>query len=165
LSIENFTVLGEGKCATKTHFQYIYPMKNNRAAVLGLCLILFACKKDVNQGKQYAGSYEGDIVVTTNGDYDHTISHHHLGIEPSSTKDQFILYNNVINLATATISGHTLTLPRTLIGSGSTMNMYEYGTGEFSGDTLRIEFHQDRETPANNTAYLSEVFTGTLIRK
>jgi hypothetical protein len=138
-------------------------MRNTTLAMMSLCLLVGCSKKDEVNPARYAGRYQGDIEVNVNGTYERTIPAHTLTIHPATVGD-FVISDNVIILSSGPVSDDLLILPRTRVASGTSLNVYEYGTGSFRADTLQIEFHQDEEIPSSNTVRQATVYTGKLVR-
>jgi hypothetical protein len=136
-----------------------------KLVVLVGLVFLFSCRKDDTvDANKFAGTYHGDVQVYVNGNLDHTILNHTLIVHPATVGD-FAISNNVITLSTAPIRGNALVFDRTRVGAGPSVNIYEYGTGTFVGDTLRLELYQDRLDAVSNAVLRSDKYLGKLVRQ
>jgi len=127
-------------------------------------LMLWGCtkKEDENPAK-YAGTYSGNVEVYLNGTLTNTILNHSLIIHPATVGD-YAISNNLITRSTAPIINNTLSFARARVGTGQ-IDIYEYGTGQFSGNTLTLELYQDEEDPASHTVIRSHKYTGVLTKQ
>ena len=133
-----------------------------QSTIFFLLLLVGCTKKEVENPAKYAGSYIGTIEVYRNGVLLQTIPSHTIIIHPATWGD-YAISNNVITRSTAPIEQNVLRFDRALVGSGA-VNIYEFGTGTFSNNTLTIEFYQEEETPATHTVTRSDKYYGVLTR-
>src|SRR5690242_12542452 len=127
-------------------------MRKRLMMLIGMMAMIVACNKnDEENPARYAGRFQGDIDITVDGKNSGTIAAHTITIHPATVGD-YSISDNVIILSSGTIKKDVLTLERTRVATGASLNVYEYGTGIFRGDTLQIEFHHDEEKPAGNTS-------------
>src|SRR4051812_12642682 len=112
--------------------------------VLASLLVLWSCnKKEEENPAKYAGTYSGNVDVYLNGTLTNTIINHSLIIHPATVGD-YAISNNLITRSVAPIVNNTLSFARARVGTGL-VDVYEYGTGQFSGNTLTLELYQDEE--------------------
>lgn len=130
------------------------------------CVIvgLESCNPDSTETLQpsYVGTYTGTCSVYINGAFNSTQTKT-ISLSSSSTSGHYLMATNIFQATSCDISGTTLNIPNTTVGSNSFFDVVEYGTGSFSGNNLTIEFHQDQVTAGSVTT--TGKWVGTLVKQ
>ena len=129
-------------------------------AVVGLG----SCNPDSPDALQpsYVGTYTGTCSVYINGAF-HSTQTKTISLSSSSTSGHYLMATNIFQSTSCDISGTTLNIPNTTVGSTAFFDVVEYGTGSFSGNNLTIEFHQDQINSGSVIA--TGEWVGTLVKQ
>lgn len=132
-------------------------------AVVGLA----SCNPDTPETSEtlqpsYVGTYTGICSVYINGVF-HSTQTKTISLSSSSTSGHYLMATNIFQSTSCDISGTTLNIPNTTVGSTALFDVVEYGTGSFSGNNLTIDFHQDQIAGGNTTT--TGEWVGTLVKQ
>lgn len=134
-------------------------------AILSFAVVgLASCNPDSPETLQpsYVGTYTGTCSVYINGAF-HSTQTKTISLSSSSTSGHYLMATNIFQSTSCDISGTTLNIPNSTVGSTSFFDVVEYGTGSFSGNNLTIEFHQDQITGGSTSA--TGEWVGTLVKQ
>ena len=122
-------------------------MKKILYTLLAVSIIFSACKKEndspVNTNSSiYSGTYVGDIDTYIDGILVGDVSKI-ITLSELNTIDYYLMENNIFMSTTCEISNGNLSIPNDTTAGNSIYNVIEYGTGNFNGNNLTIEFNQN----------------------
>jgi len=122
-------------------------MKKILYTLLAVSIIFSACKKEndspVNTNSSiYSGTYVGDIDTYIDGILVGNVSKI-ITLSELNTIDYYLMENNIFMSTTCEISNGNLSIPNDTTAGNSIYNVIEYGTGNFNGNNLTIEFNQN----------------------
>ncbi len=125
---------------------------------------LGSCNPDSPETLQpsYVGTYTGTCSVYINGAF-HSTQTKTISLSSPSTSGHYLMATNIFQSTSCDISGTTLNIPNTTVGSTALFDVVEYGIGSFSGNNLTIEFHQDQNSGGSTTT--TGKWVGTLVKQ
>lgn len=147
---------------------------NTRIIFLWIIILvstLTGCKKNASQALDYTGTYNGDILVYTEGVYqtlasgyiyEQTIYGSSIQITPSGIPGEYLISNNMITADTASMTAGILEIPKTLVQAVGIYNTFDMGQASLSGNILTVDFYENYVSSYNSMLGSSFHWTGEL---
>ncbi len=130
--------------------------------IISLFSLLLSCSKSSDPVPEVdrTGNYFGSLSVYLDGKFVSTTNNAQLSIVGTNKKGEVSILTAVSVTLKATISGNTITIPRTVTSQVSQISMTEYGGGTFNGTTLTIEINQELQPTGSPATRLRYSFVG-----
>ena len=141
-------------------------MKKLLYTLLAVSLIFSACKKENDSpvhtnSSIYSGTYIGDVDTYIDGILLGNVSKI-ITLSELNTIDYYLMENNIFMSTTCEISNGNLSIPNDTTAGNSIYNVIEYGTGNFNGNNLTIEFNQNNTDVNSGNIISNGRWIGTL---